>query len=189
MVFVVSDGLAALALAICVGAALVERGGLARVAGADQFHDLGNLLLAFVMLWAYLGFSQFMIIWMENLKEEIPWYLHRTIGGWQVMALALVIFQFALPFVLLLSRTAKRRPRFLAAIAMGILIMHWVDLFWWVAPAFHPQGFYFHWLDLAALVGVGGVWTALFLRYIDAHSLVPLRDPRFAPAAHPAQQV
>ncbi len=90
--FVVSNGLAALALAICVAAALVEQGPLARLAGADHFHDLGNLLLAFVMLWAYLGFSQFMIIWMENLKEEIPWYLHRTSGGWQVIALALVSF-------------------------------------------------------------------------------------------------
>lgn len=189
MAFIVSDGLAALALAICVAAALVERGPLARVAGADHFHDLGNLLLAFVMLWAYLGFSQFMIIWMENLKEEIPWYLHRTIGGWQAIALMLVAFQFALPFVLLLSRAAKRRPRFLAGIAVVVLIMRWVDLFWLVAPAFHPQGFYFHWLDLAALAGVGGVWAALFLRYLDAHSLVPLRDPRFAPAAHQAQRV
>ena len=186
--FVVSNGLAALALAICVAAALVEQGPLARLAGADHFHDLGNLLLAFVMLWAYLGFSQFMIIWMENLKEEIPWYLHRTSGGWQVIALALVLFQFALPFVLLLSRAAKRRPRFLAGIASVVLIMRWVDLFWLVAPSFHPEGFYFHWLDLAALAGIGGVWAALFLRYLDAHSLVPLRDPRFVPPAE-AQRV
>jgi hypothetical protein len=100
----------------------------------------------------------------------------------------LVAFQFALPFVLLLSRAAKRRPRFLAGIAAVILIMRWVDLFWLVAPAFHPQGFYFHWLDLAALAGVGGVWAALFLRYLDAHSLVPLRDPRFAPVVHQAQR-
>jgi len=189
MAFILSDALAALALVICVAAALFEQGRLARIAGADHFHDLGNLLLAFVMLWAYLGFSQFMIIWIENLKEEIPWYLHRTNGGWQIIALALVFFQFALPFVLLLSRAAKRRPRFLAGIASVVLIMRWVDLFWLVAPSFHTEGFYFHWLDLAALAGVGGVWAALFLRYIDAHSLVPLRDPRFAAPAHEAQRV
>jgi hypothetical protein len=188
LAFVVGNGLAALALVICVAAALVEQGPLARVAGADHFHDLGNLLLAFVMLWAYLGFSQFMIIWMENLKEEIPWYLHRTMGGWQVVALALVAFQFALPFVLLLARAAKRRPQFLAGIAVVVLIMRWVDLFWLIAPAFQPQGFYFHWLDLAALGGIAGIWAATFLGYVDAHSLVPLRDPRFAPAAHQAQR-
>ena len=158
----------------------MSRAGWRGVAGADHFHDLGNLLLAFVMLWAYLGFSQFMIIWMENLKEEIPWYLHRTIGGWQIIALALVFFQFALPFVLLLSRAAKRRPRFLAGIA-SCGPDHALGRSLLVGGAVvSPEGFYFHWLDLAALAGVGGVWAALFLRYIDAHSLVPLRDPRFA---------
>ena len=182
MAFVISDALAALALVIGIAAALAQDGPLARVAGADQFHDLGNLLLAFVMLWAYLGFSQFMIMWMENLHEEIPWYLHRSAGGWQVAALLIVALQFALPFVLLLSRAAKRRPRFLAGIAIGLLIMRWVDLFWLVTPAFYPQKFYVHWLDLAALVAVGGVWTGIFLHYLNAHSLVPLRDPRFAPA-------
>ena len=189
MAFVVSNGLAALALMICVAAALVERGPLARVAGADHFHDLGNLLLAFVMLWAYLGFSQFMIIWMANVKEEIPWYLDRTAGGWEAVALLLVACQFALPFVLLLSREAKRRAKTLAAVAALVLLMRWVDLFWLVAPAFHPREFYFHWLDVAVFVGVGGIWAAAFLRYLNAHSLIPLRDPRFAPAAHPAQRL
>ena len=180
MIFMVSDALVALAFVIAVVFLLSSIEALSPVASPDRFQDLGNLLLAFVMIWAYMAFSQFLIVWVENLAEEIPWYLHRTIGGWQGIALALIAFQFALPFLLLLSRATKRRAGILAIVALGVIFMHWVDLFWMVAPAFYPAAFHLHWLDIAALVGIGGVWLAAFLWYLKDHSLLPLHDPRFA---------
>ncbi|HXF75718.1 MAG TPA: hypothetical protein VNN13_06465, partial [Methylomirabilota bacterium] len=145
----------------------------------SHFQDLGNLLLALVMFWAYLSFSQFLLVWVGNLREEIPWYLHRTTGGWQGVALALVLFEFSLPFVLLLFRVVKRSAGGLAAVALVILFMHWVDLFWFVAPAFYPGKFFLHWLDVAISVGIGGVWLAAFVFYIKQQALLPLHDPRF----------
>src|SRR4029434_6787315 len=105
MIFMVSFGLAAMALAILATRFLENEEPLAQVVSPYRWHDLCNLLLALVMFWAYLQFSQFLLIWSENLAEEIPWYLHRIGGGWEWVALALILFLFALPFILLLSRT------------------------------------------------------------------------------------
>ncbi|HEY3304173.1 MAG TPA: hypothetical protein VGL70_11630 [Candidatus Binatia bacterium] len=179
MIFMVSHALAALAFVVIVAYLLLDREPLAQVADRDRFHDLGNLLLALVMLWAYLGFCQFLLVWVENLREEIPWYLRRITGGWQGVAVLLIAFQFALPFLLLLSRSAKRRVRVLAGVALLVLVMHWVDLLWLVAPAFHPGKFHLHWIDLTTLAGIGGVWMAAFLFCLGENPLLPLRDPRF----------
>lgn len=165
---------------------LSKREPLSRAATPGHSHDLGNLMLTFVVLWAYLGFSQFLIIWAENLTDEIPWYLHRTVGGWQVVAIALILFQFALPFIILLSRTAKRRAATLSAVALGILVMRFVDLFWLVVPAFHPSGFAIHWMDLLAPVGIGGLWLWVFLGHLRGKALLPLHDPRYAGVPEPA---
>ena len=178
MIFMVSHGMAALACAIIAARILAEDEPLASAAVPDLFHDLGNLLLSLVMFWAYLMFSQFLIIWSENLAEEIPWYVRRTLGGWRYLAVLLIIFQFALPFLLLLSRTAKRRARVLAWIALLVLVMHWADLLWLIAPAFHPKAFYLHWLDVVALAAVGGLWIGAFAHYLGASALLP-NDPRF----------
>jgi hypothetical protein len=188
MMFMASHGLAALALVICVAYTMARSDPLARVIGPDHFHDLGNLLLALVMFWAYLGFSQFMLVWMENIKEETPWYYRRTSGGWQIVAVLLILGQFALPFLLLLSRAAKRRPRILSGVAFAILFMHWVDLLWLVAPAFQPRGFYIHWLDIGALIGIGGIWMAAFLHRLGENPLLPLNDPRFTETLQQAQR-
>jgi hypothetical protein len=179
IIFMVRYGLAALAFVIGAAFLLMDRKPLSQVIGPDHFHDLGNLLLVLVMFWAYLAFCQYLLIWVENLTEEIPWYLHRTAGGWQAIALLLILFQFALPFLLLLSRITKRRAHVLSLVALLILFMQWVDLLWLVAPAFHPRGFYLHWMDLACLIGIGGVWLAVFLGYLKENSLLPLHDPRF----------
>jgi hypothetical protein len=188
MIFMVSYGLVALALVI-VAAHLVEaEKPLAGIITSGHFHDLGNLLLALVMLWAYMHFSQFLLIWSENLAEEIPWYLHRTGGGWEWIASMLIVFQFALPFLLLLSRTTKRNARNLCRVAGAILFMHWVDVSWMIAPSFYPARFHIHWMDVLAPVGIGGLWLALFLAYLNRRSLVPLRDPRFAELAAEAQE-
>lgn len=129
---------------------------------ADVAHDLGNLLLAFVMLWAYMALSQYLIIWSANLPEEIGWYLARQRGGWQIVAIVLILFQFALPFLLLLARQGKRKLSSLAKVAGFILAMRVVDVFWLVAPDFSPGRFSIHVLDFAALLLVGGTWISAF---------------------------
>lgn len=187
MIFMVSFALAALAFSIVVVFLLSKLEPLSQVASPDRFQDLGNLLLAFVMFWAYLAFSQFLLVWVENLAQEIPWYLHRTVGGWEWVALSLILFQFSLPFVLLLSRTTKRRAGILSIVAIGVLFMHWVDLFWMVTPAFYPNRFHFHWMDIIAPIGIGGIWIAAFLWYLKDRSLLPLHDSRFAIVREQAQ--
>jgi hypothetical protein len=186
MIFMVGHALVALAFAIIAARLLAVDEPLAAVAAPDRFHDLGNLLLALVMFWAYLAFSQFLIIWSENLAEEIPWYLRRATGGWRYFALLLIVFQFAIPFLLLLSRTAKRRARVLAQVALLVAVMHWADLLWFIAPAFHPSRFYLHWLDIVALAAVGGLWIGAFAHYLGATALLP-NDPRFAQALREAE--
>jgi hypothetical protein len=188
MIFMVSFGLAALALAILATRFLASEKPLAQVVSPDRWHDLGNLLLALVMFWAYLNFSQFLLIWSENLAEEIPWYLHRIGGGWEWVAIVLILFQFALPFVLLLSRTTKRNSQILAVVAGAILFMHWLDTLWMIAPSFYPARFRLHWLDIAAVVGIGGLWLAAFIGYLKARSLVPLHDPRFTELLEQVQE-
>jgi hypothetical protein len=136
-------------------------------------HDLGNLMLVFVMLWAYVSFSQYLIIYAGNLAEETPFYVHRTDGGWQAVALSLVLLHFAVPFLLLLSRRTKQSPRVLSALAAFVLVMRLVDLFWIAAPAFYGHELHMHWLDLALPLGIGAVWLAFFFHRFGRPELTP----------------
>jgi hypothetical protein len=169
--------LSAFAFAIPVAVLLGQEEPLDAVFTASRLHDLGKLLLAFVMLWAYFSFSQFLITWSGNLPKEIPWYLARTRGGWQWVALALAVFHFALPFAVLLSRDVKRRRRRIAAVALALVVMRVVDVFWLVKPAFQPAGLSLHWLDVATVMALGGLWLALVVRHLQEGPLVPLHDP------------
>jgi len=182
IMFVVAEGLGALAFAILAARLLAHRKPLADVIAPSHFHDLGNLLLAFVMLWAYISFSQFLIIWSGNLQDEISWYLSRASGGWGALALFLVAFHFAVPFLLLLSRDVKRRMQVLAVVAGSLVVMGLVDLFWVVVPAFQPAGPRVHWMDIVAPIGMGGVWVAWFVWQLKGKPLLPLHDPRFQEA-------
>ncbi len=179
MIFMVSHGLVALSFMIGVAYFLSRREPHSTIMAPWVFQDLGNLLLAFVMLWAYLSFSQFLLVWVENLRHEIPWYLHRMNGGWGAIAIALIGLQFALPFILLLLRTVKRKAAALCAVALGIALMHQIELFWFIAPTFHPDGFTIHWTMFLAPIGIGGVWLAAFFSELKKRPLLPHRDPRF----------
>ncbi|MBI4537328.1 MAG: hypothetical protein HY712_05165 [candidate division NC10 bacterium] len=187
-VFMVGQGLAALCFVVVVSARLADRGPLSAVMSPQHFHDLGNLILAFVMLWAYMAFSQYLIIWSGNLQDEIPWYLHRMRHGWFWLAMALIVFHFVVPFMLLLSRVAKRRARILFGVAAGLLVMRFVDLYFLVVPALHPERLSIHWMDVVAPVGVGGIWLWAFLGHLRGKALVPLHDPRFAGMSEPAHE-
>ncbi len=179
LAFMEGQALTGLAFAIAVAVLLSQYEPLCRVISSEHFHDLGKLLLAFVMIWAYLAFSQFLIIWSGNLPEEIPWYVRRLQGGWQWVGLVLVLFHFALPFLLLLSRDLKRNARTLVKVAWAVLLMRLVDLFWLTAPQPGTGGFRVHWMDLAAPVGIGGLWLAIFFGQLGRRPLLALNDPEF----------
>jgi hypothetical protein len=180
-IFIVGGTLSALLVMILTLAALHRQAPLDKVVTPTHFHDLGKLLLTFVMLWAYIAFSQYLIIWSGNTAEEAAWYVKRQEGGWQHVALILIVFHFAVPFILLLSRQRKRQARSLARLAWGLLLLRFVDVFWLVCPAFRPSVFVLDWLDIVAPVGIGGIWTAFFLRELNKRPLLPLKDPRFEP--------
>ncbi len=176
LLFVAGQGLSGLAFLITVMVLLSYVRPLSDILTPKHLHDLGKLLLANVMVWAYFSFSQFLIIWAGNLPEEIPWYVERLRGGWQYIALVLVFGHFALPFALLLSRDLKRNFKLLASIAVFILCMRVVDLYWYVAPDFRKGAVGVSWLDFAGLIGLGGIWLAYFLVQLEKRPLLPLND-------------
>jgi hypothetical protein len=173
----VGQGLAALAFVIVVTALLADHWPLSGVIQPEHFHDLGNLLMMFVLLWGYLAYSQYVIVWSGNLLEEIPWYLRRTQGGWAWLAWAVLLCYFVVPFLLLLSRDLKRNARALSALATALTVMSFVDLFWRVEPAFQPVRLYVHWIDVVAAVGLGGIWLAAFVWFLRRRPLLPLHEP------------
>jgi hypothetical protein len=182
VLFIVSAALSALAFTIQL---------LARLAAEEPFkaalqpvtvHDLGKLLLAFTMLWGYVNFSQFLIVWSGNISEETPFYLNRMHGGWNAIGILLIVFHFALPFALLLSRSLKRSARALAAVASLMLLMQLVDLFWLIGPDLVSHGhghvpLRVHWMDLAAVLGLGGLFLLLFTRQLRGAALLPVGEP------------
>jgi hypothetical protein len=182
---VVGEGLATLATLIVLVAWMSDRRPMDEAAAPGRLHDLGNLMLAFTMLWAYMSFSQYLITWSGNLPEEIPWYLRRARGPWQWVGLALIVFHFFFPFFVLVFRENKRQGRVLSRAAMWILAMHWLDLVWLILPASidvktSPSEYRIPWrsvfLSLAAMAGVGGVWMTAFLWRLKGWPLVPVND-------------
>jgi hypothetical protein len=162
LVVIIGQLLSAMGIAIVMLTLASDRRVLGGFTAPSRFHDIGNLMLAFVMLWAYTSFSQFLIIWAGNLPDEIPFYKHRFDNGWQWIALVLVLFHFAVPFLLLLSRYIKKRAELLMWVAICMIVMRFVDLFWIVQPA-HLKNLQLHWLDPVVPIGIGGLWFAMFL--------------------------
>jgi hypothetical protein len=178
LLFMVSQALTAMAFSIVILVWLSDRKPLSQVVRPAQFQDLGSFLLAFVMLWAYLEFSQFLIIWGGNLSEEIPWYLRRMEGVWGSVGLLLVILSFFFPFFLLLFRHVKRRTRSLLIVASLILMMRLVDMYWMVLPAFGGGNVRLTWMNVVLPLGMGGIWFAYFLWQLQRMPLLPIHDPR-----------
>ena len=168
------------AFAVIVVAATLTRGDPAQFGehmNLEHFHSLGKFLLSFVAFWGYIAFSQFMLIWIANVPEEIPWYVVRIRGGWLGVFAFLAIFQFLVPFFALLSRPLKRDPRRLAWMSVYLLAVHWVDLYWVMMPALSPEGPRPSLWDLTALAGVGGIAVAFALWRMHGVAPVPLKDP------------
>ena len=176
-IYVASWSLSALAFVIAVMATLTQEDPMKRVVAPLHFQDLGKLLLALVMLWAYFAFSQYLIIWSGNLPEEIGYYIDRTHGAWGAVIIGIGLLHFAAPFLFLLSRELKRNPRRLVLVALLILVMRMVDLLWMLVPAFREH--HWIWLDVIALLGFGALWLGLFAWQLGKRPLIPINDPQF----------
>jgi NADH:ubiquinone oxidoreductase subunit 6 (subunit J) len=168
--------------AVAIWAALSDKPPMNRILGKRHFHDVGKLMLALVMVWAYFNFSQFLIIWSGNLPEETRWYLTRMEGVWGAIGVALIFFHFAFPFLVLLNREVKRNSKWLAVLAGFILLLRLVDMFYLIGPsprttAGHEAGFHISWMDFVAPVAVGGVWLWYFFGELLKRPLVPINDP------------
>ena len=151
----------------------------------EQIH-LGSLLLAFTLAWTYFNFSQYMLIWIGNLPEEIPYYLKRTREGWGWYAGLAVVIHFPIPFLLLLFRRIKSNPVALRNIALMLILIIFVDVMWWIAPSMTHESFpKFYWLmDVAATVGVGGLWVAAWMWHLKKQPLLPVREQYLLEAYH-----
>jgi hypothetical protein len=178
LLFMVAQALSALAFAVGILVWLSDRKPLSQFVRPAQFQDLGSFLLTFVMLWAYLEFSQFLIIWGGNLSDEIPWYLRRMEGVWSYVALLLVVLGFFFPFFLLLFRHIKRRTRSLLIVTLLVLVMRLADVYWMVLPAFGGGRVRLSWMNVAVPLGMGGIWFAYFLWQVQRMPVLPVHDPR-----------
>ena len=173
--FLIGQVLSALCFAVVVERILFRYKPMSELLKPEQVHDHGKFMLAFIMVWAYFAFSQWLIIWAGNLPEEITWYIRRLDGGWGYVGLVLVLFHFAVPFVFLISRPFKRDITRLVWLAAWLLLMRYVDLFWIVEPNFSVT-FNLTWLDIVVPIAMGGLWLAYFFRNLSAMPLVPAYD-------------
>ena len=148
--------------------------------GEKPFRDLGSLLLAFVLFWTYVAFSQVLLIYSANLPHEISWYLSRIAHNWIWLAGVIGLFHFFAPFILLLFRGVKQNVTLLAGVALVIFAVHATEIFWVIAPAFYPR-IEIHWTDFAAWFGMGGIWLAVFASSLKRHPLLARNDPRLEP--------
>ena len=184
LLYVIGWALSCLCFVVVVMTFLHDKVPMNHVVGRRHFHDLGKLMLAMVMVWAYFNFSQYLIIYSGNIPEETVWFIKRSTGGWGWMAWGLILFHFAVPFLILLQQDLKRKPRKLAAVAIFILFMRIVDNFFYIGPSPRidahgaaPEAFIVSWMDIAAPIGIGGLWIAYFIWQLSKRPLVPVMDP------------
>ena len=184
MLYIGGQGLSAFAFGIIVLVMLSQVAPLNRVLTTHHFHDLGKLLFAFLMLWAYLSFSQFLIIWSANIPEEIPHYVNRWHNSWKFLSIFIVVGHFMVPYALLLSRDLKKNSRRLFVIAVWLLCARVTEYWWHVAPELHKDGMSVSLLDIALPLALGGVFISLFVAQLGGRSLLPVNDPQLEKALH-----
>jgi len=179
VIFMIGQAISAVALMIIIITLFGHFEPLANVANTKRVQDLGNFLMAFTMFWAYVSASQLIIIWSNNLPETNMWYVIRLNGFWGWISAILLLFHFATPFLILFSRWVKQKVRALVIIACWMLVMRLVDIFWIIVPTFE-RDIPFSLLDVAVVVGIGGIWLAVFAAQLKNKPLLPLHDPRLA---------
>ena len=187
LLFIAGEALSAFCFCVVIESILGKRKPMSEYLTDTEVHDHGKFMLAFVMVWAYFNFSQWLIIWAGNLPEEIPWYVRRMNGGWEVAGLFLVVFHFAVPFALLLSQRLKRKTRTLVWLASWLMVMRIVDIFWHIEPASHPA-FHLSWLHFTIVAGIGGLWMAYFFRNLSSRPLLAVNAPQTLRLLEPSHE-
>jgi hypothetical protein len=181
MVFMVIACLGTLSFCVLILRLLNDYEPLRESYEPSHLNDIGNLILTFTLLWTYMSFAQFLIIWSGNLKQEIPWYKVRAFTSWGYIAAALLIFHFFVPFFILLQRRVKRRLESLSGLALWMMAVTLVDVYWLVVPAFPNMrsGPHVSLIDIFAVIGIGGIWVGSYMVQLKKMPLLPLHDPRF----------
>ena len=187
LLFIAGEALSAFCFCVVIESILGKREPMSEYLTDTEVHDHGKFMLAFVMVWAYFNFSQWLIIWSGNLPEEIPWYVRRMNGGWEYVGLFLVVFHFAVPFALLLSRQLKRKARTLVWLASWLIFMRIVDIFWHIEPASHPT-FHVSWLHFTIVAGIGGLWMAYFFHNLRSRPLLAVNAPQTLRLLEPSHE-
>lgn len=181
LLFAAGWALSFFCFSVALLALLADKAPMNRILGKRHFHDIGKLMLALVMVWAYFNFSQFLIIWSGNLPEETRWYLTRMDGAWGAIGVILIILHFAFPFLVLLNRDVKRNAKWLAMVACFILLLRLIDMFYLIGPSprvsGHGAGFHISIWDFVAPFAVGGIWLWYFFGELLKRPLVPVNDP------------
>lgn len=170
---------ASMSLLVLIVTALKDRGYL-KVVTLEHYHIMGKFMLAFTIFWAYIGFSQYMLIWYANIPEETIYFKIRNSGGWWWLSTLLVFGRFFLPFPVLLLQWTKKKPKYLCLVAWWILVMHLIDHYVIVLPSLHQGGLSPSLLDICSVVGIGGILGWAFFRNLGSTNLFPTRDPRLA---------
>ncbi len=173
----------AMSFGVVISMALADRNPIASLITKKRLRDLGNLIFAMIMLWAYIAFTEFLIVWAGNIPDETSWFRHRFWAGWGKLAWLLLTFHFFVPFFLLLQRAVKHRPRLLMGVAGWLLFMRAVELFWMIEPSEHPR-FVLHWMDIVVPIGMGGIWLGVFFWQLEKRPLMPRHDPLFEEQPH-----
>ncbi len=163
---------------------LRKKGILENIITVEHYQDLGKLLFAFIIFWGYIGFSQYFLMWYANIPEETIYYLDRWEGSWKYITMTIVLGHFLLPFLAILPRMAKRNLTWLSLVALWVMIMHFIDIYWLIAPTFYGLETPFSWMIFSTLLGVGGLFFWNFWTTFTAHPVVPANDRRFEASVH-----
>jgi len=174
--FTVGCGLSSFAFVTFFLARLARIPAMAGILKPSHLRDLGNLMLAFVMFYAYTAFSEFLLIWYANIHEEIPHFLIREHGAWGFLAALIVLFHFFLPFFMLLMRPIKDRPETIAVVTVIIIVMRYVAIYWLVAPGWYGDHFHYSIWNVATLIGIGGVWLYAFIDQLKGQTIIPIHE-------------
>jgi hypothetical protein len=178
------SALSSLCVILLIVTALRSAGYLKEIVSERHYALIGQLMTAFTVFWAYIGFDQYMLIWYANIPEETTYFLRRNTESWCVLNIILVLGHFLVPFLLLLFRNPKKRPAYLCGVACWILLMHLLDIYIIVLPMMHPEGFRPSFLDILSLIAIGTALAAVFLKRLGDVPLWPLRDPRLKDSIH-----